>query len=157
MKRNFTRWFPISALCILAFTGITKLISAFSAAPILEQIDPVVGIRTRDLLLLVGILELTTVVLILTLKNKSLPSLLTAILGAQFLLYRSVFQVGNFYRGCPCLGRFTAWAHLPDLLINRILCGLAAWLCVGGILCFFLSMPKNERIPPVNSEFNASA
>ncbi|MBI1178873.1 hypothetical protein GC207_15685 [bacterium] len=144
MRRIFPRLFLGSALVLLAFTGTAKLISAAGATRILGEADPVVGIPTRLLLLFAGSVEMATVIAILKVHSTSFRSLLVAILGAEFLLYRAVFEIGQYSRGCPCLGSFTAWSHLPDSLINGILWAVAVWLCLGGLLSFSVSLMRER-------------
>ncbi len=151
MQRRISWYFLISAAILLGFTGATKLISAWSSVAVLHEPDPVIGISTKYVLIAAGTLELAAVAVIFGAKSRSLPSLLVAILGAEFLLYRTVFQIGKYSRGCPCLGRFTAWAHLPDQLINQILWGIAVWLCLGGLLSFF-SHSALERLGNAGAE-----
>lgn len=145
MQTKFSRFFLFTALVFLTLTGAAKLISAFGTVGILSKNDPVLEIPTRWLLILAGGLEMAVVAGLLFSRRRSLLSMAVAVLGAQFLLYRAVFQIGQYSRGCPCLGDFTEWAHLPDLTINRILLAVAGWLCIGGLISAFLSLAQERK------------
>ncbi|HXT13471.1 MAG TPA: hypothetical protein VN873_18100 [Candidatus Angelobacter sp.] len=145
MQAKLLRAFWISSAIILTFTGITKVISAIVPVPILNETDPVLGLTTRWVLVLVGLLELAVVAVIIIFKQKPFAHLLVAVIGTEFLLYRVVFETAHFSRGCPCLGRFTAWVHIPDPEINKILVAVASWLCIGGFTCFFLSSSRKKE------------
>lgn len=145
LKVGFGRFHLASATVLLFLTGVAKLVSAGGSSAILEDADPIVGVQTRWLLITLGILELGTIVLIIVSHDHRLPSLIVAILGAQFLWYRAVFQIGGYTRGCPCLGSFAEWTNLSQATINNMLWTIAAWLCFGGILSFFGSFDSRTN------------
>jgi len=157
MNTKFTRFFLVSAFLLLVFTVAAKLMSARGDLRILAAEDPVVGVPTRALLIFAGSIEIAAAVIIVVARRRSIPSLLVSILGAQFLVYRATFKIGGYSRGCPCLGNFTAWAHLPDAEINRILWGIAAWLCFGGALSFYLAYLEESGHRRANSANQAGA
>ena len=158
MLAKLQRPFLTSALLLLAFTAVAKLISAAGSAAILAQADPVIGLPTRWVLILAGGVELAVSIVILLSRSRLVPSLLVAIVGAEFLLYRAVFQIGNFSRGCPCLGSFSAWANLPESTVNNLLWAVAVWLCIGGLFSFIVSLSlETGRTSLVVNERRSSA
>jgi len=130
------RFYLRSSVLILSVTCLAKLITVFGTERILIADDPIFNISNRHLLILAAGTELATIFAIIRLKNQAWSCLLSAILGAQFLLYRTFFAIGNYSGGCPCLGRLNDWIPLSQKSINIVLWSIAGWLCAAGFLGF---------------------
>src|SRR5690349_22405681 len=103
---RFVKWFVISGGLILAITGAAKIVSAFGHAKLLYYNDPITEIRFRDLMWLVGSLEVVVAGVCLFTKKNMLSVLLLASLSTNFLLYRIGLWWKN-WEHCSCLGNLT--------------------------------------------------
>jgi hypothetical protein len=88
MKSRFPIYFLYSAALVLLVTGTAKLWSITGDAKVLSMIDPIAHLTYRQLMLMVGLLEIVTAIYLF--KGRSLLSRATAIfwLSSNFMLYR---------------------------------------------------------------------
>jgi len=126
-------WFIVSAGGVLLITGIAKVVSASGSARLLDISDPIFAVSFRNLMLLVGLLELAvSAICFLTLKRQ-LSLCLVGWLATSFLLYRSGLWFLNWNRPCSCLGSLTDALHLSPELAETIAKVLSVYLLVGSI------------------------
>lgn len=142
--------FQYSAAFLAFSTAAAKLTSAIGQQNILDMSDPILGVPNRVLLVAIGVLELVAVAFLLGAREKRFSFLFVGMLGGQFLLYRTVFALGNYPTGCPCLGTMTQWLPVSKRNIDIALWLIAVWLLVGGILSFYLSATPErlKRVQP---------
>lgn len=128
-----------SALFILCAAAIAKAVSAFGTAGILSVNDPLLQVPNRALLIVVAAVEVLTGGTILLCRKPRWSCLASAVLGTEFLVYRTFRLIGAFPPGCPCLGRLGSWLPLSDHALNAILWVSAGWLCLGGYLALMVT------------------
>src|SRR5262249_9493434 len=63
--------------------------------------------------------------------------LLTAWLGANFILYRVAVAVLKPGKLCPCLGTVTEQLRISETTAAHILSGIAFYMFIGGLICYF--------------------
>jgi hypothetical protein len=144
LKERFIGFYLRSCFVLLGTTACAKTITVLTSAKLLVISDPILGITNRWLIAGMALLEIFTMASIVWWKHKPwLPSLFTSCLGGEFLLYRTVFALGHYSRGCPCLGSLGEWIPLSDQAQGYLLWLIALWLCIGGGMVFQLSVPKN--------------
>src|ERR1035437_1104872 len=73
---------------LLGATGLAKGLSALGAALALDTTDPLTGMRLRQLLLLVGLVELLIAFSCFFVKRRLLSLLAVAWLSTNFVVYR---------------------------------------------------------------------
>jgi len=151
----FVSFFQYSSAVLVLVTAAAKLISALGAQGILHAPDPILGVSNRVLLMSFGILELTLVAALLGSEGRWFVFLLISMLGGQFLLYRTIFALGAYSRGCPCLGTIGEWLPMSERNIDLALWGIASWLCIGGAISCYLSF-QNVAAVQAASESTAS-
>ena len=127
----FERSFRWSALLILLFTAVAKLLSARGGAPLLAWADPILGISNRSLLVVVGLMELAVGVALLSGLSLRRKHLLLAWLSTNFLLYRAAFYALNPGKPCPCLGSLTEQLPIRPDLLNLLLSATVLYLLFG--------------------------
>jgi len=140
-------WFVISAVVVLALTGIAKLWSTVGNVKMLAVADPIAGIPFRWLLLVVGVLELVIAGVCFFSRNKRLGTLLIAWLATSFLVYRLGLWWLGWHRPCGCLGSLTSALHLSDQAADNIMKGVLAYLLLGSYFLLFLNWRERRALP----------
>ena len=116
---------------ILGVTGLAKVCSAFGSSRILLQPDPIVGIKFRELMFCVGLLELGVAIACFMSKKTYLSALLTAWLSTSFLAYRAGLWWLDWHVSCPCLGTLTDALHVSPVLADSVIKVLLSYLLIG--------------------------
>jgi hypothetical protein len=144
-QRRLINLFVWSSAALLTTTAIAKLVSCFGTAKILQNSDPLVGLRFGHLMFIAGILELGVAAHSLFSRNRIVTVTLIAWLASIFVLYR----IGLFFVGlnipCPCLGGFTDAIHLRREIADIIMKIVLGYLLLGsyGVL---LWRQKQQRM-----------
>ena len=146
---GFVIVFKFSAAFALLATAAAKLISATGTQAVLNTFDPLLGMRMRPLLIILGLLEAGISLFVLFGRPQWLSFMLVSMLGGQFLLCRTMFLRGNYSRGCPCLGTIAQRLPFSQQTVDGALWVLAAYLCVGGLFACYLSMGLGKTKGPV--------
>jgi len=145
-KRSLINLFVWSSAALLIVTAAAKLVSCFGTAKILQNSDPLVGLRFGRLMFIAGIIELGVAVNSLFLKDRIVAVTLIAWLASVFVLYR----LGLFFVGlnipCPCLGGFTDAIHLRKEIADSIMKVVLGYLLLGSYGILFWER-KQRRIP----------
>ena len=123
--------FLFAAFLILLATGTVKLGSLFQNFRILEEADPITGLRYGFLLPFIGVLEYAVAAICFARKDSIVRLFIVAWLSTGFLLYRLVRYFLEDGVPCPCLGTLPQalgisttvadWAAKSALLF--LLCG----------------------------------
>ncbi len=137
MNLVFQKWFRLSVLGILTFTGGAKILSAFGSARILNYADPILGFSFGHLMLGVGILELSVAGLCLFNKSSQLATILVACLATNFLLYRLGLWWLGWHRPCSCLGNLTDALNIPPQTADMAMKIILAYLLIGSYATLF--------------------
>jgi hypothetical protein len=125
------KWFLRLAGTALALTGLAKALSAIGPARALDTADPLIGIRFRQLLLLVGVAELFIAFFCLFTDRRRLSLLAVAWISTNFLVYRLGLWFIGWHGPCGCMGNLTDLLHISPHLADTIMKGVLAYLLVG--------------------------
>jgi hypothetical protein len=136
-KASVARIFLLSCAAVLSLTALAKLSSVFGHAKILDFPDPLWGISNRRFLGVLAVLELAVAALVFTRVRVEMKFLITAWLGANFLLYRVAVAVLKPGKLCPCLGSVTERLQINETTAGYILSGIAFYMFIGGLFCYF--------------------
>lgn len=124
-------WFLRSAVVVLAATGSGKVFGALGPARALDLSDPLIGIPFRQLLLLVGLVELFIAFFSLFAHKRWLSVLSVAWISTNFLVYRAGLWLVGWHRPCGCMGSLTDMLHIPPRMADNIMKAALAYLLVG--------------------------
>ena len=149
MSKRAISYFINSAGVILAATAIAKLVSSGGNSKFLYSIDPIIPLSVRDLLWVVGLVELG-VALILFLNRHTVTKLvLLAWLTASFSVYRSGLLILG-HRHCPCMGSFAESIGLSPGAADVIMLGVLIYLLIGTLLGLY-TMSKDGKDPALDN------
>ena len=131
-------------------TGLGKTFSAIGSARALDIADPLVGIPFRQLLLLVGLLELFIAFFCLFTEQRRLSVLMVGWIATNFLVYRLGLWFIGWHRPCGCMGNLTDLLHISPRLADNIMKVVLAYLLVGsyGILFWQRRREKQAKVAP---------
>jgi hypothetical protein len=126
-----------SSAVVLALAGVFKLASAFGGSKILNEPDPLLGLRTGTLLCALGFSEIVISGFLFG-RGRIVPKLiLLAGLSTNFLIYHLGLWWTGAPKPCPCLGSLGGWAHLSTTqteLLTRALVGCLIATSYGPLL-----------------------
>lgn len=139
------RWFVNVGGGILALTGLAKAFSAIGPARALDTADPLIGIPFRQLLLLVGLVELFIAFFCLFTDKRRLSLLGVAWLSTNFLVYRLGLWFIGWHHPCACMGSLAGALHLSDQAADNIMKGILAFMLAGSYLLLFSQWRQSLR------------
>jgi hypothetical protein len=139
------RWFLQVAGSALLLTGVSKAFSAIGTARVLDAADPLIGIRFRELLLLVGLAELLIAFFCLFTDKQRFSLLAVAWISTNFLVYRLGLWFIGWHHPCACMGRLAGVLHLSDQAADNIMKGVLAFLLTGS--CLLLIAQRRQARP----------
>ena len=122
---------------MLGVTGLAKTFSAVGVARALDIPDPLVGLRFRQLLLVVGLVEILISFFCLLTDKRRFSLLAVAWLSTNFLVYRLGLWLIGWHHPCGCMGTMAGVLHLSDQAADNIMKGVLAYLLVGGSVRHF--------------------
>lgn len=128
------KWFLGLAGSALALTGLAKAISAVGAARALNLLDPLTGIPFRQLLLLVGLVELFIAFFCLFTERRRFSLLAVAWISSNFFVYRLSLWFIGWHQPCGCMGSLSDMLHLSPNAADNIMKGVLAYLLIGSYL-----------------------
>lgn len=131
MFYNIYNIYTKTACSILLATGVAKLVSAFGVQPLLKQIDPVIGIQYRYLMIFVGVVELVAVILCLCSSSIRRRNEIIFCLACCFAAYRICLLAINQPPLCHCLGTFGEVLNIPAWLEHVLMLLSLLYLFVG--------------------------
>jgi hypothetical protein len=85
---TFYKWFVLTAGTILAITGLAKIWTGLGNSKFLTVVDPIIGIRFGQLMLLVGVAEIVIALVCFFSKRQTLALGLVAWMSTNFVVYR---------------------------------------------------------------------
>jgi hypothetical protein len=131
------KWFLRLAGGTLVLTGLAKAFSAIGAARALDTADPLIGIPFRQLMLLVGLVELFIAFFCLFTDKRRLSLLAVAWISTNFLVYRLGLWFIGWHRPCGCMGSLSDMLHLSPHAADNIMKGVLAYLLIGSYALLF--------------------
>jgi hypothetical protein len=150
VMRNYTsRTFVTSAGAILALTGLAKIWSAFGKAQVLEEIDPIVGIKFGHLMLGAGVVEVAIAIVCCFARRWETKYLLLAWLATMIAGYRFALWYIDWRIPCSCLGSFADALRLSPQTADGIMKGVLAYLGIGAYLLYAIQWMQKRRMQAV--------
>jgi hypothetical protein len=137
----------------LAATGLAKALSAIGPARALDTTDPLIGLPFRQLLLLVGLIELFIAFFCLLTDRRRFSLLAVAWISTNFLVYRLGLWFIGWHRPCGCMGSLSDMLHLSPHAADNIMKGVLAFLLIGSYGILLREWRAARRAPvPVKEE-----
>ena len=137
--------FICSAAVLMLATGAAKLISGLGHSRVVLQLDPVTGLRFRDLFRVVGVVEMTIAFVCFFSKRIWLSASLMAWLATSFLSYRLGLLWVGYHRPCPCLGNLTGMLHIPPQTADTAMKVVLGYLLLGSYAILFWLWKGDRR------------
>lgn len=147
--RDAMRWFLKMAGSVLALTGLAKALSAVGPARALETADPLFGMPFRELLLVVGLVELFIAFFCLFTDRRRFSLLAVAWISTNFLVYRAGLWFIGWHRPCSCMGSLTDMVHISPRLADNIMKAVLACLLVGSYAILLWEWRRGRGAKPV--------
>ena len=138
-------WFLKTTGVALALTGLAKVLSAIGPARLLDDLDPLIGIPFRQLLLLVGLAELFVAFFCLFTDRRRFSLTVVAWISTNFLVYRISLWLMGWHRPCHCLGNLTDMLHLSPRLADNIMKVVLAYLLIGSYATLLWQWRRGHR------------
>ncbi len=146
-RARFERFFIFTAGLALAASALGKAFSAIGPARALDAADPVVGIPFRELMLVVGLVELLVAFFCLFTEKRQLSLFAVAWISTGFLAYRCGLWFIGWHHPCACMGGLAGALHLSDHVADNIMKGVLTYLLVGGYCALFCQWREVRRRP----------
>jgi hypothetical protein len=146
----------LSGLLLLA-TAAAKLVSASGHAGILRMTNPIFGISFRNVLWIVGFLELVVALICFLGKQQKLKIWLIAWLATCFLMYRVGSVVMYNSKFCPCLGNLTDALHISPQAADTTAKIILAYLLLGSYAAIFWTWWPTQKATLTPSSVDATA
>ena len=129
---KWPEWFTLAVGGILAFDGISKVLSLFEQFQVLNFADPILGITSRQLLPIVGIVEIIIASFCLFSNKRILSLMLVAWLATNFLVY----VISLYSMGCHLpygwINHHTVPGNLSPFLSDWLVVATSAIMIIGG-------------------------
>lgn len=150
LMRSVYTYYRYSVSFVLLLTAAAKLISTGANVRILEQNDPIFSIKFMHLMWGASLIE-TVVAFVCLLKIAEwLQAAMTALLAANFVLYRLGLWWVGYQEPCICMGRLSDGLHLSPFAADLILKSIVIYLLVGSCMkLFVLWRPGSRPVPGV--------
>ena len=141
----FLTFYRATAGVILTVTGIAKIWSANGKAGLLDVNDPVLGIKFGQLMLVVGLVELTIALICFFWQRRAFAHILLAWFSTNVLLYRfSLWSIG-WKKSCSCLGNLTDALHIRPETADTVMIIILAYLLIGSYATLFWLWRQNRK------------
>ncbi len=158
--KSLLRIFYGSAAVILFLTAAAKLVSATGKARALALPDPLLTLTNREVLVLVGGIELLLAGYLLFGRRSWLKAPLVAWLATNFLIYRLGLVWMGIHAPCGCLGTITDALAIPPATVDLLMKIVLAYLLAAGygllLLEWWRGRKRAEPNLPVLNENPAS-
>ena len=139
-------WFRFSVAAILAITGIAKLWSGLGNSKFLSVVDPIIGIKFGQLMLVVGVVEIVIALVCFFSKRQTLALGLVAWMSTNFVVYRLGLWWMHWHRPCNCLGNLTDALRISPQTADTIMKVLLAYLLIGSYALLIWRWRTNHRL-----------
>jgi hypothetical protein len=137
MRSKLGHFFIVSAGVLLMITAGAKFISGMGNSRILDLEDPLLPIRLRHLLFIVGGIEGGTSVVCFFSTRKVLQVGLLAWLSTSFGLYHLGLLWIGYEKQCPCLGSLADALHVSARTAEFSMKLILSYLLVGSYAALF--------------------
>jgi hypothetical protein len=131
---------------ILTITGLSKVLTSTLESRSLAELDPILTfLSTRQVLVLVGAIELGAAILLL--KNaQPAASAVVIWLAASFLSYRGISWYYDIPDPCSCLGKASEWlSNMNPAALDNVMFIVAVYLFISGVLSFRLHARRSKN------------
>ncbi len=134
--------FHLSAAAILFVTAVAKGFSAFGSQAILDKVDPIFWVlKNRELLLLVGALEVGVALMLISKASMSIKRGSLLWLCINFVLYRVGLWITGAPAACKCMGDLAERIGLSDAQASWVMLGVLGYLLSGSL--YFLRRSRS--------------
>ena len=154
-SKKIVRIYICSAGAFLLIASIAKLVSACGNSKILQNLDPIFSIPFRDILWIVGSIELVVVSVCFFCKQALLQVALTAWLATCFMLYRVGLLWIDYRKPCHCLGNLTDALHIPPQTADTAMKIILLYLLIGSYATLFWLWRQKRKSSSVSSSEKA--
>lgn len=145
-RRRISKWLILSAGTILCVTGFAKVWSALGSAQLLDLADPVLGVRFRWLMLIVGMAELAVGFACFVGRTARVANTLLTWITSNFLLYRLGLWWLDWKIPCPCLGNITDALSISPAVADTISKALLGYLIVASYTLLILDWSGRSEV-----------
>lgn len=150
------KWFLKLGGSTLALTGLAKVISAIGPTRVLDSVDPLLGIPFRQLLLLVGLVELFIAFLCLFTNRQQLSLVAVAWISSNFLAYRVGLWLIGWHRPCKCMGSLTDMLHISPSIADSVMKAVLGCLLLGSYGMLLWQWRLKRRAKTMTEAFAAA-
>ena len=121
---------------LLIVTALAKLYGLTSGERVLQQLDPVFGVKNSVVMLFVSVAELWVVYLVLSATQSVTKLVALAWISSNFLAYRFGLYMVGFKGWCSCLGTLTKQLPVSPETAEAIMLTIAVFVFIGS--CYYL-------------------
>ena len=146
--RTGSRLFVLTAVVILAITGMAKVWTGFGSSKLLAVVDPFFGVSFGHLMFGVGIAELAIALFGLFSKQQTVPLALVAWIATNFAIYRFGLWAIGWHRPCNCLGNLTDALHISPVVADNIMKVVLIYLLSGSYGLLFKLWKQRHTATP---------
>ncbi len=139
------RFYVATAASSLSVTAAAKLYSSFGSPRILENMDPILKIPVRELMIGTGFVEIMILLALLLAKTPLTKYLSVLWLSSNFILYHWVHWYWKVPSPCACLGHVGDSLGLKPDVVNRALLFVVAYLFVGAVVCCVITWLRGQK------------
>ncbi len=157
-KGLFLKYFALSAGVVLSIAGLAKVWTGLGDSQLLVVVDPILGIRFKHLMLLMGVGEIAIALVCFFVQRQTLALGLVAWLSTNFVVYRLGLWWMNWKKPCGCLGNLTDALGISPQAADNIMKVLLAYLLIGsyGLLIWQWRKGKKLRVEPTAPSLGAT-
>ena len=135
---KIVRYFSYSAATILLLTAAAKFVSSTGHGEILLQLDPLTGLKFRELFCIAGGVEAGVALFCFLSRDQIwLQTIMVVWLATSFLAYRIGLVLVGWHKPCSCLGNLTDALHIPPQTADTAMKIILAYLLLGSYATLF--------------------
>lgn len=143
--KHYCRYYLVSVMWVLIVTSLAKLYSTTGSAKVLDIPEALLPMTIRQVIWLVGSVELLLAMYLWRGKNNLIKLIAVAWLGTNFVLYRVAAMMLTVGKPCPCLGSITETLPLKPATLDRLLTAVVFYLFFGSLFFLFTTCPRKSR------------
>jgi hypothetical protein len=146
-------WFIFSAGVILLVAGAAKVWTALGDAALLTARDPIIGLRFRELMLSVGIIEILFAIACFYTRQSTVAACLVNSFATSVFIYRLGLKWIGWTKPCGCLGDLTDAIGVSEQTADKVMQMLLVYLLIGSCSVLLLDWKPaagEKREPPSN-------
>ena len=157
-RGRLPKWFVLFFGAILPITGVAKVWTGLGNSKFLTVVDPIIGIKFGQLMLLVGVAEIVIALVCFFSKRQTLALALVAWMSTNFVVYRLGLWWMDWKAPCGCLGNLTDALGIAPQTADNIMKVLLAYLLIGsyGLLIWQWRQSRKLRVEPPAPGLGAS-